>query len=146
MSNAIVFVLLFSQFNFTTSQLYGYVAVMYILYGMTYTMMDIPYWSWLPNLTRNPQERESVSVIPRFFASLAGLLVGTFGLQTIYYFDGLFGNGDKSAGFTAFAILVAIIFIIFIAITVLNVPEKSTTHSGDSFKLKEIPAVLFKNN
>ena len=145
LSNAIVFVLLFSQFNFTTSQLYGYVAVMYILYGMTYTMMDIPYWSWLPNLTRDPQERESVSVIPRFFASLAGLLVGTFGLQTIYYFDGLFGNGDKSAGFTAFAILVAIIFIISIAITVLNVPEKSTTHSGDSFKLKEIPAVLFKN-
>lgn len=145
LSNAVIFILLFSQFNFTTSQLYGYVAVMYILYGMTYTMMDIPYWSWLPNLTRDPQERESVSVIPRFFASLAGLLVGTFGLQVIDYFDGMFGNGDRSAGFTAFAVLIAIVFIFFIGITVLNVPEKATTNSMDSFKLKEIPTVLFKN-
>lgn len=145
LSNAVVFILLFSQFSFTTGQLYGYVAVMYILYGMTYTMMDIPYWSWLPNLTRDPQERESVSVIPRFFASLAGLLVGTFGLQVIDYFDGTFGNGDRSAGFTAFAILIAIVFIFFIGITVLNVPEKATTNSTDSFKLKEIPTVLFKN-
>ena len=31
------------------------------------------------NLTNDPHEREKVSVIPRFFASLAGFSVATFG-------------------------------------------------------------------
>ena len=69
--NSVVFVLLFHSFNLSGTSLYIYVSVMYILYGMTYTIMDVPYWSWLPNLTNDPHEREKVSVIPRFFASLA---------------------------------------------------------------------------
>ena len=61
----------------------AYVAVMYILYGMTYTIMDVPYWSWLPNLSSDPQEREKISVIPRIFASLGGFIICTFGLYMI---------------------------------------------------------------
>ena len=81
--NAVVFVLLFCSFHLHGTALYTYVSVMYILYGMTYTIMDVPYWSWLPNLTNDPHEREKVSVIPRFFASLAGFCVATFGLYVI---------------------------------------------------------------
>ena len=46
--NSVVFVLLFHSFNLSGTALYVYVSVMYILYGMTYTIMDVPYWSWLP--------------------------------------------------------------------------------------------------
>ena len=56
--NSVVFVLLFHSFNLSGTALYVYVSVMYILYGMTYTIMDVPYWSWLPNLTNDPHERE----------------------------------------------------------------------------------------
>lgn len=56
--NAVVFVLLFHTFNLQGTSLYIYVTVMYILYGMTYTIMDVPYWSWLPNLTNDPHERK----------------------------------------------------------------------------------------
>lgn len=58
-----------------------------ILYGMTYTIMDVPYWSQLPNLTNEPHKREKVSVIPRFFASFAGFSVATFGLYIINYLN-----------------------------------------------------------
>lgn len=68
--NSVVFVLLFHSFNLSGTALYVYVSVMYILYGMTYTIMDVPYWSWLPNLTNDPHEREKVSVIPRFLQVL----------------------------------------------------------------------------
>ena len=98
---------------------------MYILYGMTYTIMDVPYWSWLPNLTSDPREREEVSVIPRFFASMAGFIVGTFGLAIITNFDRRFGNGDLKVGYTAFAVVIAVIFLVTIGITVFNVPETS---------------------
>ena len=78
--NAVITVLLFTNFDLPQSAMYVYISVLYISWGMSYTMMDIPYWSWLPNLTHNPREREEVSVIPRFFASLAAFTVGTFGL------------------------------------------------------------------
>lgn len=77
--NAVITVLLFTNFDLPQSAMYVYISVLYISWGMSYTMMDIPYWSWLPNLTHNPREREEVSVIPRFFASLAAFTVGTFG-------------------------------------------------------------------
>ena len=90
--NSVVFVLLFYSFNLKGTALYVYVSVMYILYGMTYTIMDVPYWSWLPNLTNDPREREKVSVIPRFFASLAGFSVATFGLYVIHGLNRMAGE------------------------------------------------------
>ncbi|ANU49584.1 melibiose:sodium transporter MelB [Lachnoclostridium sp. YL32] len=95
--NAVVFVALFNTFGLQGKSLYIYVSIAYILYGMTYTIMDVPYWSWLPNLTNDPHEREAVSVIPRFFASLAGFSIGVFCLSMIDGMDRLFGNGDRTS-------------------------------------------------
>ena len=130
--NSVVFVLLFTSFGLQGNALYIYVAVMYILYGMTYTVMDVPYWSWLPNLTNDPHEREKVSVIPRFFASLAGFCVATFGLYIINAFNRMAGNENLLAeqGYTYFAIAIAVIFILTIGITVTNVKEESTLNAN----------------
>ena len=126
--NSVVFVLLFTSCGLEGSALYAYVSIMYILYGMTYTIMDVPYWSWLPNLTNDPHEREKISVVPRFFASLAGFCVATFGLYIINAFNRMAGNENLLAeqGYTYFAIAIAVIFIITIGITVANVKEEST--------------------
>lgn len=129
--NSVVFVLLFTSCGLEGSALYAYVSIMYILYGMTYTIMDVPYWSWLPNLTNDPHEREKISVVPRFFASLAGFCVATFGLYIINAFNRMAGNENLLAeqGYTYFAIAIAVIFIITIGITVANVKEESTLKS-----------------
>ncbi len=147
--NAVVFVLLFHTFNLQGTSLYIYVTVMYILYGMTYTIMDVPYWSWLPNLTNDPHERESVSVIPRFFASLAGFSVATFGLFVINYFNQRAGLDNLYAehGFTMFAIMIAILFIVTIGITVTNVKEESTLDAKtEKTSLKQALKVIVKND
>lgn len=142
--NAVAFILLFTNFGLTGTNLYIYIAVAYVVFGMTYTIMDVPYWSWLPNLTNDPEEREKVSVIPRIFASLAGLLVGTFGLQAV---QGL-GNGNEQTGFFIISILISIFFIITIGITVTNVPEKSTLNQekGAKITLKKMIQVITKND
>ena len=129
--NSVVFIFLFTSCGLTGTSLYVYVSIMYILYGMTYTIMDVPYWSWLPNLTNDPHEREKVSVIPRFFASLAGFTVATFGLYIINGFNRMAGNDNLYAeqGFTMFAIAIAVVFIITIGITVFNVKEDSTLNT-----------------
>lgn len=142
--NAVIFVLMFSTFGLSGNALYVYAAVMYILFGMTYTVMDVPYWSWLPNLTSDPEEREKVSVIPRIFASLAGLLIGTFGLQIV---DRL-GSGSQLQGFQKIAGFIAVLFIVLIAVTVMNVPEASTLEQKTMPKitLKKTIEVIKKND
>ena len=133
--NAVVLVCLFTNWGLSGTPLYIFAAVMYIVWGMTYTIMDIPYWSMLPNLTSNPQERDRVAVIPRIFASIGGsLLVGGFGLQIMDFL----GKGNAQAGFTNFSWLIAIVFVVTVGITVLNVK------SADRVEVKKQEKTSFK--
>ena len=51
--NAVVLVFLFKRpEGFKLSSLYIYYSIMYILWGLTYAVMDIPYWSMLPSLSK----------------------------------------------------------------------------------------------
>lgn len=43
--------------------LVAYAAVTYVLWGVTYTMMDIPYWSMIPAFTEGGKEREGLSTM-----------------------------------------------------------------------------------
>lgn len=111
--------------------------------------MDVPYWSWLPNLTNDPREREKVSVIPRFFASLAGFSVSTFGLYIIHYFNRMAGEENLYAetGYTIFAVIIVIVFILTIGITVCNVKEESTLEtSSEKTSLAQAFNVIIKND
>lgn len=146
LTNAVVTVVLFTNFGLTGTSLYVFVSILYILWGMTYTMMDVPYWSWLPNLTNNPIEREEVSIIPRVFASFANLLVGTVGLSVVLYFADTFGNGSQSTGFFMLTVIIAVIFIVAITITVRNVYEAPTNiDTGITLRFKDIWRILFMN-
>ena len=42
--NAIILVALFTDWGLSGTSLYIFAAIMYIVWGMTYTVMDIPYW------------------------------------------------------------------------------------------------------
>lgn len=144
--NSIVTIILFTNFDLTGTSLYIFISIMYILWGMTYTMMDVPYWSWLPNLTNNPTEREEVSVIPRIFASLANLILGAIGLSTVIYLDKIFGNGDQSTGFLILTVIIILFFITTMGITVRNVKEAPTNiDTGITLRFKDIWRILFTN-
>ena len=120
--NAVVLIFLFKNpNNLSQGSIYVYYSIMYLLWGMTYTIMDIPYWSMLPSLSRTNEERAQMSVIPRIFASSAWLIMGAFGLAII----NKLGNGDQAKGYEAFAIGIAIIFILTSIITVVNVKDRS---------------------
>lgn len=143
--NAIIFVCLFTNFGFSGTSLYIFAAVMYILWGMTYTIMDIPYWSMLPNLTQDPAERDKLSVVPRIFASIGGsLLVGGFGLQIMDFL----GQGDAQQGYTMFAWIIAIVFVVTIGITVCNVKsaDKTTAVKEEKTSFKKMFKIIKEND
>ena len=70
--NAIVLAFLFFNPGLSGSQQLAYIAVTYVLWGLTYTLMDIPYWSMVPALTDDEKERDVISVIPRISPAWPG--------------------------------------------------------------------------
>jgi melibiose permease len=97
----------------------AYIAILYVLWGMTYTLMDIPFWSMVPALSKTKAERERVAVVPRMFASGAWLLIGVAGLPLV----NALGGGDEAYGYFTLAVLIAFVFAISSLITFFNVKE-----------------------
>lgn len=104
--------------------LIAYAAITYILWGVTYTMMDIPYWSMIPAFTEGGKERESLSTLARSCAGIGSAIVTIITMKCVY----MLGQGDERIGFRWFALIIAIIFFIFILVTCINIKEKSTIH------------------
>ncbi len=112
--------------------LIAYAAVTYILWGVTYTMMDIPYWSMIPAFTQGGKERENLTTIARTSAGVGSALVTVFTMMVVPALGKMFAGANANAqsieivGFKWFSLIVAILFIVFTTLTCVNVKEKST--------------------
>ena len=141
--NSVVLFLLFRKPDLEGTSLYLYYSVMYILWGMTYTIMDIPYWSMIRTLATTKEDREKISVVPRIFASLGGLTVTTFGIALV----NKLGNGNQIKGFEYFALGIIIIFIISTIVTCINVKEKTQVQvNNEKVNIKQAFNILKQND
>ena len=141
-TNAVVLYLMFSAPPaLDGSGLVAYAAVTYILWGVTYTMMDIPYWSMIPAVTRTPADRENLSVVGRTCAGVGSALIAMFTMLLV----GALGGDSERTGFRWVALLVAVIFVVTEAICCASVKETGsaeikTATVGEMFK------ALFSND
>lgn len=140
--NAIVLVLLFMDNGLEGKGYLVWCSVFYILWGMTYTIMDIPYWSLVPALTDDEDERSQISAIPRIFASCAWLVINSFGLLMV----SKLGGGNDVKGFSILASIISIIFILASLVTVLTCKEQVVTQNAEKTSVKGMMDVLFKND
>ena len=142
LANSLVTFLLFSvppQLN--GGGLVAYAAVFYILWGVTYTMADIPFWSIVPAFTKPGAEREHLTQVGRTCATVGGAIVTVATMLCVM----ALGGGDERVGFRWFALIISIFTGIVITYFSVMVKEKSTvdlkTNSvSDMFK------ALFKND
>lgn len=141
--NSAVLIAVFSTHQLSGTSLYVYAAVTYILWGVTYTIMDIPYWSIIPSLSSVRSERDKLVVWPRIFASFAWMLMGAYGLWAI----GVLGDGDQGKGFQWFSIIIVGCFILSTVLICLNVKEQVTQRTGQQkFNLKDVKHILTSND
>ena len=131
LTNAVILVLMFScPVNLSPAGLIAYAAVFYILWGVTYTMMDIPYWSMIPAFTKGGKEREGLTTLARSCAGVGSAIITIITMMSVYALGRVFTGGDAASvervGFQWFAIIVAAIFVVFIIITCVSVKERST--------------------
>ena len=104
--------------------LVAYAAITYILWGVTYTMMDIPYWSMIPAFTKSGKEREGLTTLARSCAGVGSALVTIFTMMIVH----AIGGSNERVGFQWYALIIAILFVVFITITCLAIKEKSTVN------------------
>jgi len=111
--------------------LVAYAAITYILWGVTYTMMDIPYWSMIPAFTKGGKEREGLTTLARSCAGVGSALVTIFTVMIVQKLGAaLAGTGASDTvreivGFKWFSLVIAVLFVLFITITCLAVKEQS---------------------
>ena len=121
--NAVVLVIMFAAPPALDGKgLVAYAAITYIVWGVTYTMMDIPYWSMIPAFTEGGKEREGLSTLARSCAGVGSALITIITVKCV----SLLGQGNERVGFQWFAVIIAVIFILFILCTCINIKEKST--------------------
>ena len=124
-TNAVILYLMFAAPPaLDGSGLVAYAAVTYVLWGVTYTMMDIPFWSMIPAFTEGGKEREGLSTLARSCAGVGSALITIITVKCVV----LLGQGNERAGFKWFALIIAVLFVIFITITCMSIKEKSTVN------------------
>ncbi|WP_029073249.1 glycoside-pentoside-hexuronide (GPH):cation symporter [Kandleria vitulina] len=139
--NALCLYLLFSAPSIKGAGLIAWAGVIYILWGVTYTMMDIPFWSMIPAFTKAGKEREGISALGRSCAGVGSALVQVFTMMAVY----ALGKGNEVAGFRLVALLIGIIFVLFISMTCFSIKEKSTVDMPTS-TIKDMLKSLFNND
>ena len=129
--------------------LVAYASVTYILWGMTYTMMDIPFWSMIPAFTEAGKEREGLSAFARSCAGVGSALVSIVTVMSVAALGKAFGgttdNEINRIGYSKFALIIAVLFVIFILITCLCIKEKSTVDMKNA-SIGEMFRALIQND
>ncbi|MGN0487027.1 MAG: glycoside-pentoside-hexuronide (GPH):cation symporter [Acutalibacteraceae bacterium] len=153
--NAIVLVLLFTNpFKLTGAALCAYVAVVYIGWGMTNTLADIPYWSMVPSFTSDPKERNLLSTIARTFSGLgqgivtigAPLLMTAVSTTTALNENGEAVKVHDGRSYFICALVCAIFLIFFSSVSVASTKETQATASGEKFSLKRTLSIIKAND
>ena len=153
--NAIVLCLLFNNPGFALNSvvLYIYVAVLYVFWGMTNTLADIPFWSMIPSFASEEKDRNLVSTIARTFSGLGQGIIVIFTAYAVAFFGGATGSKlDKmdsaclTAGFGKWSMVTAAALVFFALICVLSTKERRVVVNNDKFSFKQAISVIKQND
>ena len=141
----ILTVLMFHNFNMSEGAHIALLAGTYLLFSIFFSLNDISYWSLMPAISKDQKVREGVGAFARICAN-----IGMFAMVLIYLsvpdmFAGL-GLNSRDAYFV-FAIIIAIIMIIFQSITLIGVKEdRSYLERAERTSLKDLFKALAGND
>lgn len=139
--NALVLYALFAAPDLSQAGMMVYFSIVYILWGVTYTMMDIPYWSMIPAVTSTPADRENLSVVGRTCAGVGAALIAMFTMLLV----GALGGDSERAGFKYVALIVSVVFVVTEIVCCAKMKESNQTEMKTA-TVKEMFRVLFSND
>lgn len=138
-------ILLFTDFGLTGSKYIIVFGIVYILWGISFTMNDISYWSMLPTLSQDQHEKEQIGSVARICAN-----IGLFSVVSLIVpITEMLGNmaGSLQKGYQILAIIIVVIMLVFQCITVFGVKEPHlATKKTESTSVKELVRIIFQND
>lgn len=133
-------ILLFTDLGLRGAGLIAAFTVIYLAWGLAFTMNDIGYWSMLPSLTRDAHERERISALTKVFATL-GLFTTVVGVIPL---TALLGGGAPA--WTTFAAGTVAIMLAGQVVTLLGVREPARTAPREHTPLRELFSIVTRND
>ena len=149
-ANAVILTLAFTDFGLSGAAVYIYIAFMYVAWGMTNTMADIPYWSMVPSFTSDPGERSIIATIARTFSGLGQGII-SIGAPILIPLLSVTRNsaGEKvwdAKGYSRLALICGVCLIAFAMFSMSGVRENVINTPKEKFSFKKIFAVIAKND
>lgn len=156
----IITILCFTNFGFYDASLgatslhniliVGYAAFTYVLWGMTYTVGDIPLWGITALMTESADDRNKLLSFARIWASVgAGITLLTIN-SVAFQLGGMFATGGRSAaegerlGFIASAVIFSVAGYVLYQLAGFFVKERVPA-SKESHTMRENFALMWKN-
>jgi GPH family glycoside/pentoside/hexuronide:cation symporter/probable glucitol transport protein GutA len=128
-------VLCFLQPHISPAAKIIYAYVTYIMWGMSYSVVDVPYWSLTAAITDDPKERTKVVMVPRVMAIIGGLVVSVFTLPLVKALNSWF----------LVSLIYAVLCVVFFWITFFNVKEQVTVTRNEKFTFRDAFRVIKLN-
>ena len=142
---SILTVLLFTDFGLSGTAFIVVFGIIYVAWGISYTMNDISYWSMLPTLSQDQREREQIGSVARICASI-GLFAVVSLIVPVTEAIGA-GVGSLQKGYFILAIILVCIMLVFQSITVFGVREpKLESQKKEHTSVKELVRIILKND
>lgn len=143
--SGIITILIFTDFHLTGAAFVLLFGVLYLLWGVCFTINDISYWSMLPSLSVHQPEREKIGSIARICANI-GLFFVVAGIVPITTAWGE-SLGSLQKGYFFFTVMVVAIMWAGQLITLFGVRETHQIKERDQHtSLKELIRIIFKND
>ncbi len=137
-------VILFTDFGLQETGIIALFAIVYLFWGISFTVNDIAYWSMMPTLSKDQKERERIGSFARICANI-GLFSVVVGITPITNALGQ-ALGSMKTAYTVFALGIVGLLWAFQLFTLVGVKEEKLSVKHEKTDLKGMLTALFKND
>jgi melibiose permease/lactose/raffinose/galactose permease len=143
--SGILTILLFTDFGLANGAFIALFALLYVSWGVAFTMNDISYWSMLPALSVNQKDREKIGAFARISANI-GLFTVVAGIVPITNaLEAALGSMTKA--YFAFVVIAVAIMWLGQLVTVIGVKEpRELFKEQEKTSLKELLRTIIDND
>lgn len=121
-ANAVTLVLMFYPINTEVEVLkYVYYISMYVLWGMSFTVLDVPFWSMLPTVANTTDERNKVSSFVKLVGGFGGFTMNSIGTSLVLP---MFASKGMEKAYLILGIAASAMLVLFVTFTVIGNKEK----------------------
>lgn len=135
----ILTIMIFYVPDFSRNGKIAYAAITYLLWGIVYTIGDIPFWGSATAMTPNPEERVKFITFSRIFHCIGGALP----MVLLPAMEFVYGK-DTSASYLALGIIAGVLGGSLFMLSFFGTDERNTS-KDKAPTIKECFRYLFKN-